>query len=231
MKKVLIFASLALTSVTCLLDAMADQHHIWNRTGETILVKFEYSETGSCSPTYAILHHTPALPYNHPQAIAPYPDWLQPIEKGVFKTYSCSIKKIVVTGLTGIIKGQQKDYVFQTPVMGPVHFVIDRNRHTISISTGDLRNIYKQDPAKIPELTLKRYDDATEKLVGQKYYYAWNTDELMRQNIKKELKDTEDLMNNTSVPMAQKAARIQTLLYDAKQRRDQLLQLYNQLPK
>jgi len=177
------------------------------------------------------MYHTSSFPYGNPQAIEAYPDWLQRIER--VGAENCPLKKLVVFGLSGKIKGKWAELVYTSAGVGgttnPVHFMIDRNGDTISISThdGDPRNIYKKDPNLIPELILKRYDDATAKLAGQNYYYTWNNTVLMDKNVKKEvLKQLERKPGET--PVAQRD-RILAAVAQAKAERDELEKRLNSI--
>lgn len=231
MKKTFALSCLILAGAACGLKAV-DQHHVWNRTGETIELKFEHNKPGYCGTNYAILHSSSPSPYGSSYGVPSYPDWLQRIER--VGAENCPLKKLVVIGLTGKIKGKWAELVYTSADLGgttkPVHFMIDRDGDTISISThtGDPRNIYKTNPTQIPELILKRHDDATEKLAGQKYYYAWNSSILMNQNIKKELKQLERKPDET--PAAHKE-RVLAMVAQAQKDRNELEQRFNSLTK
>jgi hypothetical protein len=232
MKKTFALSCLMLAGAVCNLKAV-DQHHVWNKTGETVEVKFEYNDPGYCSDTRAILHHTTPSPYASLYTFPTYPDWLQKIERSaiVGVPANCPLRKVVVTGLTGSIKGQVGEHVFtKLAIEGerkPVHLTIDRDGNVLSIKPGaDPRITYKQNPNSIPELTLKRHDDATEKLAGQKYYYAWNTERLAEQNIKKEMLKLKIQSNETP---SEHKLRVKSAVKNARDERTRLEKLANQL--
>jgi hypothetical protein len=222
MKKISIMVSLALIGAMSHMQAY-DLHHIWNRTGETILVAFVYGSPGVCAEkAYALIHHTPVGIFGTRDPQHPDPSWAQTIEQSSAGV-NCPLQKVEVWGMTGKIKN--KANYLMVPGSGEAHFVIDRDGDKIQISRSDLdlREIYKKTPQLIPELTLQRNDDDIEKATGQKWSYTWNHSLIMENNIKKELKKVEK--QASELPDAHRT-RVLNMVEEAKKERDKLLNLY-----